>query len=397
MNILFLTLLNLEDLNQTGIYHDLVNELSAKGNNVTVVSASEKRHGGKTELLCSKGIDVLKVQIGDITQTSYFKKGINTLRIEGLYKKAINKFLSDKSFDLIIYTTPPITFNNLVKKLKKQHNAKSFLLLKDIFPQNAVDLGLFKENGPIYKLFRGKEKKLYEISDYMGAMSEANIQFVKAHNQVDLKSTVIRNALYELDYSIDEEEKLDLLSRLGLDPDKRIFLYGGNLGVPQGVEFIKKVMSRFNEVEGGQLLIVGNGTHFKTIKSHSDKLQYDNVNVLNALPKADYDRLVSVCDVGLIFLDNRFTIPNYPSRLTSLLNARKPILMATDVNTDIKDEVLKYNCGLWSPSDDVESFIKNAKQMASMDLKELKDNAYRMYVSEFRIEDNVDKLLEMVK
>lgn len=397
MNILFLTLLNLEDLTKTGIYHDLVNELHARGHNVTVASASEKRQGGKTELLHSNGIDVLRIQIGDITQTSYLKKGINTLRIEKIYMKAIKKYPSDRKFDLIIYTTPPITFNKLVSKLKKRNNAKTFLLLKDIFPQNAVDLALFKENGPIYRLFRSKEKKLYRITDYMGAMSKANINFVKSHNDIYFKSEVIRNALYEMDYEINQKERNDLIEKLGLNPLKRVFLYGGNLSIPQGIEFIKQVMTRFNEVENAQMLIVGNGTHFKSIHDHSEALNYDNVKVFNALPKEHYDKLVAASDIGLVFLDNRFIIPNYPSRLTSLLNARKPILMATDINTDIKDDVLKYQCGLWFESDDVDQFIENAKKLATEDLSIYQDNAYHMFDKEFRIEDNVTKLLNMIK
>ena len=397
MNILFLTLHNLEDLNKSGIYHDVVNELNTRGHSVSVVCPSEKRYGGETELLSSKGIDILKVRIGDITQTSKYKKGINTLRIESLYKKAINKYLNNHKFDLIIYTTPPITFNKLVSGLKKKNNAKTYLLLKDIFPQNAVDLGMFKKNGPIYKIFRNKEKKLYQISDFIGAMSQANIDFIREHNNIDSKTEVIRNAMYEVDYTIDDSERIELMNKLNLDFDKRLFLYGGNIGIPQGISFIKEVLSRFNEVENAQILIVGSGTHFGTVKKHADYLNYDNVHVLNSLPKEDYDRLVSICDVGLIFLDHRFTIPNYPSRLTGLLNARKPILMATDTVTDIKDEVIKFECGLWSESTDVDQFIENAKKLAVIDLTHYQENAHKMYEKEFRIEDNVTKLLKMIE
>lgn len=397
MNVLFITLHNLEDLNKSGIYHDVVNELNTRGHDVSVVCPSEKRYGGETKLLSSKGVDILKVQIGDITQTSKYKKGINTLRIESLYKKAIKKYLNNHKFDLIIYTTPPITFNKLVSDLKKKNNAKTYLLLKDIFPQNAVDLGMFKKNGPIYKLFRNKEKKLYQISDFIGAMSQANIDFIRKHNSLNSKTEVIRNAMYEVDYTINNNDRIELMNKLNLDPNKRLFLYGGNIGIPQGIDFIKGVLSRFNEVENAQILIVGSGTHFSTVKSHADQLNYSNVHVLNSLPKEDYDRLVSICDIGLIFLDHRFTIPNYPSRLTGLLNARKAILMATDANTDIKDDILKYGCGLWSESNDVESFIHNAKRMATEDLSIYKENSYRLYKDEFTIEKNINQLLEQTE
>ena len=77
--------------------------------------------------------------------------------LEYFYYKAIKKYLNYKDIDLILFTTPPITFTNLIKKIKKKSNAKTYLLLKDIFPQNAVDLNYLKFDGLLYKFFRNKE------------------------------------------------------------------------------------------------------------------------------------------------------------------------------------------------------------------------------------------------
>ena len=48
-------------------------------------------------------------------------------------------------FDLVIYPTPPITFAPLVAKLKRQHDCGTYLILRDIFPQNARDLGMIRD------------------------------------------------------------------------------------------------------------------------------------------------------------------------------------------------------------------------------------------------------------
>lgn len=98
---------------------------------------------------------------------------------------------------------------------------------------------MFKKNGPIYRLFRNKEKKLYQISDFIGAMSQANIDFIKKHNNLDSKTEVIRNVMYEVDYNISNNERIELMNKLNLDPDKCLFLYGGNIGIPQGINFIQ--------------------------------------------------------------------------------------------------------------------------------------------------------------
>ena len=82
-------------------------------------------------------------------------------------------------------------------------------------------------------------------------------------------------------------------------------------------------------------LIVGDGTEFAKIEAYVNEDKPSNVKLMKRLPKEDYDKMVGACDVGMIFLDHRFTIPNFPSRLLSYMQAKIPVLACTDVNTDI--------------------------------------------------------------
>ncbi|RAK45301.1 hypothetical protein C7R57_08390 [Macrococcoides caseolyticum subsp. caseolyticum] len=144
-------------------------------------------------------------------------------------------------------------------------------------------------------------------------------------------------------------------------------------------------------------MIVGNGTHYDDLKRCIEQTQNEDIKIHNYLPKEQYNELIAASDIGLIFLDHRFTIPNYPSRLTSLINAGKPILAATDKNTDIKDDIINNQIGLWNESNDVDAFINNANKLLKSDLKVYSENAKNFFDSEFRIEDNIDKLLNIIK
>jgi glycosyltransferase involved in cell wall biosynthesis len=93
--------------------------------------------------------------------------------------------------------------------------------------------------------------------------------------------------------------------------------------------------------------------------------QPDNSILLTALPKKEYDELVESCDVGMILLDPRFTIPNYPSRLLSYLENKMPVLMATDINTDIGPIAQENNYGLWCKNGDLETFNSMIYQLCS--------------------------------
>ncbi|KII50801.1 hypothetical protein QR19_15085, partial [Enterococcus faecalis] len=131
-----------------------------------------------------------KLKIGNIQKTNLLEKGISTIQIEQQFINGIKHYFSDIKFDLVVYSTPPVTFAKVVDFIKKRDNCKSYLLLKDIFPQNAVDLGKISKKSLIYKYFRKKEVSLYEVSDYIGTMSEKNSQYILHHNEFDRRKIV---------------------------------------------------------------------------------------------------------------------------------------------------------------------------------------------------------------
>ncbi len=64
MRVSFLTLSKIENINERGIYTDLVRELSARGVNVYVVTLRQKREHLPTELTRQDNIYLLKVKTG---------------------------------------------------------------------------------------------------------------------------------------------------------------------------------------------------------------------------------------------------------------------------------------------------------------------------------------------
>jgi hypothetical protein len=172
----------MEDIYQRGIYPDLIRAIADKGYNVYVVAPRQRRSGLPTAVSTYGNIHVLKVMTGNITKVGVVEKGLTTLKIESNYEDAIKEHFNDVKFDLIVYSTPPITFERVVRHLKKKHNAKTYLILKDIFPQNAVDIGLMRNKGLMWRYFRRRERTLYQLSDIIGCMSPANMNYVLKHN-----------------------------------------------------------------------------------------------------------------------------------------------------------------------------------------------------------------------
>lgn len=361
MNVLFLTLLDFETLQVRNIYTDLLREFVKNGHEVYVISPVERRKQEKTHLVTEAHATILRLQIGNTQKTNVIEKGVSTLLIEPTFKKAIKTYFSEVKFDLVLYSTPPITLVSAIEYVKKRDGAKTYLLLKDIFPQNAVDIGMLSTSGIkgiLYRVFRNKEKKLYEISDRIGCMSPANVKYVIDHNpEVNSeKVEVCPNSVDVIDKSVDKETREKIRNKYGIPLDKTVFVYGGNLGKPQGIPFLIECLKKCSELSDVFFLIVGDGTEYSLLEDYKNKTNQDNFLLMKRIPKEDYDSMVGACDVGMIFLDHRFTIPNFPSRLLSYMQAKIPVLAVTDKNTDIGSIVTEGGFGWWCESNNAEGF-----------------------------------------
>ena len=354
----------IHSLNDRSVHVDLINALSNKGHNIDLVCTREKRLRKKTEYVNEKGVNILRLRIGNITNCGLIEKTLSTLKIDGQFINGIGEYFGDKHYDILLYGTPPITFANVIKYCKNRFGCRSFLMLKDIFPQNAVDIGLLNIkglSGLVYRYFRRIEKKLYEYSDAIGCMSQANIEYLIKHNtEVNPKKVILfPNTITPRPF----KGKLtdgNFRRHLHIGNEELIFLFGGNLGKPQGIDFLIDAIKACHFLKQVHFLIVGDGTEAEKIK---DKL-YDAhfVHFFKSLPSNQYDQLLEECDVGMVILDYRFTIPNYPARILSYMEHAMPVLAATDINTDIKQLVtVDALCGKWSHSANIHSFVENVQ------------------------------------
>ena len=400
MNILFATLCDINSIDDRNIYTDLLREFIRNNHKVYIASPLEKRHKRNTELIIEGNSALLKIKIGNIQKTNVFEKGIYTILLEHKFKSAIKKYFPNVKFDLLLYSTPPITLVNVIKYIKKRDAAKTYLLLKDIFPQNAVDSEMFSRKSPIYNYFRAKEKSLYEISDHIGCMSQANVDYVVAHNSyIDVRKVeVCPNSIELFDIEKDFTNTEIIKNKYRIPFDKIIFLYGGNLGKPQGVDFIVECLKAVKSNSEAFFLIVGSGTEYAKLEKYKNENEQSNYLLLPYLPSDKYEILVNSCDVGLIFLDKRFTIPNFPSRLLAYMQAQIPVLAATDVNTDVGKVIVEGGFGWWCESSSAEEFaaLVNIICKAKDNLSHMGKCAKKYLDDNYTVEKNYNTIIASV-
>jgi glycosyltransferase involved in cell wall biosynthesis len=356
MRVLFLMFTFPEIGKSFNMYTALVEQFHYNGHQVVVVAPAAD--GLSTCIRKEKGITVIRVKTLPLRYVHNVIKGISNSLLPYQFARALKKFLPKDRFDTIVLPTPPIMLVDLASKLKPRYNAKVYLVLRDIFPQNAVDLTFMKKGGILHRHFRNKEKKLYAIADQIGCMSHGNIEYLVRHNpSIDrnklhiLENYQILNADYpSRDYNVKKTYGLE---------GKFVVVFGGNMGKPQKLENVIALAKSCVEYNDVLFLLLGDGVQKKRLESLIVTHGIVNIVVKDTIPKSDYQKLISVCDIGLISLHEDFTIPNIPSKMLDYFNLGVPVLASIDKATDFGQILESADAGLWSYAGDLSRFKQN--------------------------------------
>lgn len=369
-NILFLTSVYDHD-DKGNLNVDLIDVFANHGHLVTVMTPKERKYNPTEKIESYGNITYLQFKCLNFRgKVNVIEKGISTLSLGFQYRKAWKKYFSNEKYDLIVYTTMPITYSPILRYVKKKCGAYCYLQQKDFFPQSAVDLELLKKHSLPYYLFRRIEIQLFNDSDKIGVISPKNLDYIKKDNPwiPDDKVEVCPNGITPTtdDNLIEISSRAsDIRRKYSIKEDSVVYLYGGNISRSQGIPFIKEFLTEFNHnpISNAVIMIVGNGNCYEDLEKHVVSLNNKSIRILPYLPKKEFDQILSIADVGLVFLDKRFTIANIPSRTLAHMDFGQPILAATDLYTDYRELIEDNGIGLWCPNGDVNGMMQNMRKM----------------------------------
>ena len=381
-----------------GLYGDLGEALAEKGHNVKVV-VSNTKIVEPTKIISQNGVEILCVKTAPLFNIGKIKKAISILTLPGKFKNAIRKHYINESFDLILFEAPPISLVNVVKWAKRTFNCPAFVQQKDIFPENVADLNLISRKSPIYGFFRRMEINMLSTADYIGYMSNGNRKFLLEHNVFlsPNKCVYFPNSMKISEFP-EKNRRAEICEKLKIVQDSCILLFGGNIGHVQCVDFLCKLLIHFKGNSKVYFLVIGNGIFEKKVISAIADNKISNAQYISSIPRDEYNDIANHCDVGLIIVDPRFTIPNYPSKTLGYMHSGIPILAATDLNTDyrnlIEDEA---KCGLWAHSGDFAAFVAKLETIAENPQlrQELGQNGRQYLEKYFDVQDSVNVLEEL--
>ena len=372
------------------LIHDLALEFKNRGHDVTVITPSESIKSNY-EIGNIEGVEVLSIKTGKIDGASKIVRTINELLLSyNIWRKGKSYFQLNKC-DLVVWYSPSIFFGALVKKLKRVYGSSSYLILRDIFPQWALDTGVLKK-GLIFNFFQKKELDQYNAADIIGVQSPANLTYFHEKGwDKKFKLEVLYN------WTKVEEPALPFFNyreKLGLQ-GKVVFFYGGNIGVAQDMDNLLRLAGSLKCEPRAHFLFVGSGSEVHRIKEEIISKNLTNVIFQEAVGQEEYLSMLSEFDVGLISLDRKIKTPNFPGKMLGYMYFSMPILASINPGNDLKLILEDSKAGLVSINGNDKLLFNNALRLSQdNDLrKEIGANSKHLLENTFSVTKTANQIL----
>ena len=316
---------------------DLAREFTRQGVEIIVLlPSSEIELPWQVERI--DGFLVLRLKASKTKDIGYVMRTLNeSLMPFEMYKNLQSSPYADVVWDGIVWYSPSIFFGPLVHRLKKKSSCPSYLIIRDIFPEWAVDMQLMGRGLP-YLFFKLIENFQYSVADTIAVQTEGNLSyFDKWKRRTGRNVEVLQNWLAEspnrgCTISI---EKSTLAGRF-------IFVYAGNMGVAQGVDIFLHLASKLQDRADIGFVFVGRGSDAKRLAELSAQRRLNNVLFFDEVDPDEISGLYSQCHIGIVSLDIRHKTHNIPGKFISYMRNGLPVLAKVNLGNDI-EELIQTN------------------------------------------------------
>lgn len=319
---------------------DLAQELLQQGHEPIVIVPTEELHKAwKSELL--DGVQVFRLAAFKTINIGYFRRALSEilLPLTMFYGLRKSNFPITK-LDAVVWYSPTIFFGPLIWILKRSSKCPSYLILRDIFPEWALDLNILKK-GLVYYLFKLVAKYQYYVADVIGVQTKSNLDYLSNWaKKPNRRLEVLNNWL-----SIESKQGTSIsISETHL-AGKKILIYIGNMGIAQGMDILIDLAVSLKHRQDIGFLFVGRGTEVERLQSYARKNSLDNILFYDEVDSKELPSLLAMCHVGLLALDPRHKSHNIPGKFLTYMQAGLPVLARINTGTDLLELIENEGVG----------------------------------------------------
>ena len=274
------------------------------------------------------GVPVLRLRAPKTKDINYVSRTFNELLMPFAMLRNLRKSpVAKERWNGVVWYSPSIFHGPLANALKKSSHCKGYLIIRDIFPEWAADMGLMSRGLP-YKLFLAVANYQYSVADVIGIQTQGNQSYFadRANSRIEVLQNWLANAT-NVGCSIDVAE--------GTLAGRTVFVYAGNMGVAQGMDVLLDVAERLRSRTDVGFLFVGRGSDAKRLRADAYKRGLHNVVFYDEIDPTEIPGLYAQCHIGIVALDPRHKTHNIPGKFLSYMQAGLPVLASINPGNDL--------------------------------------------------------------
>ena len=339
---------------------DLSREFVRHGHALTVMLPSADLEQ-PWQLESMDGVQVLRLRAPKTKDIGYVRRTIGEFRMPFAMLKNLRKSpLAHERWDGVAWYAPTIFLGPIANALKKASGCKGYLIIRDIFPEWAVDMGLMGRGLP-YRFFSAVARYQYSVADVIGVQTPGNTVYFKDWARgPGRKVEVLQNWLAdapEAGCSI----KLSDTPLAG----RKVFVYAGNMGVAQGLDILLELAERLRGRSDVGFLFVGRGSEARRLAAQAQTRGLDNVLFKDEIHPDEIPGLYAQCHVGLVVLDPRHKTHNIPGKFLTYMQSGLPVLANINPGNDLAALISQENVGRVSTDHSAQSLQCLAQDLIS--------------------------------
>ncbi len=370
---------------------DLSREFARQGHSLTVLlPTADQQEPWRLEDFDDR-TQVLRLHSPRTKDIGYVRRTLAELAMPFAMLRNFRKSpVANERWDGVVWYSPSIFHGPLVSALKTSSKSKSYLIIRDIFPEWAVDMGLMGRGLP-YRFFSAVARYQYSVADVIGVQTPGNLGYFKRWQQLPgRRLEVLQNWL-------DEPVRMRCTIRLADTPlaGRKVFVYAGNMGVAQGMDIVIELAEGLRARSDVGFLLVGRGSDVTRLRGKVAERKLSNVVFFDEIDPDEIPDLYSQCTAGIVSLDSRHKSHNIPGKFLTYMQSGLPVLASVNHGNDLATMIRSERVGQVCESHQVAELLKLAeKLLAQLDAdSQIATRCRRLFEREFTVAKTVKQIV----